>query len=124
MLTPFFVFSAEYQDTGGAFQMISDYFQTFQDLVFNDVPNMLQRFTAYVIELAVKVKLAIQLAAIEFAWGVAKQMLLNIGIMSEITAQVGALNQDVKQALVDMRLFDGLNIVLTAHMTRYVLGLV
>lgn len=121
---PFVVTAAQYQNTGGAFQMISDYFKTFQDLVFNDVPNMLQRFTAYVIELVIQAKLAAQLYAIEFAWGVAKQLLLNIGIMSEITAQIGALNQDVKQALVDMRLFDGLNIVLTAHMTRYVLGMI
>lgn len=127
-LTLFFIsfaaLSETYQGEGGAFQMISDNFKTFKDLVFLDVPSLLQRWVAYLIELSVKIKLYIEIKAVEFAWGVAKQLLLNIGIMSEITAQVGALNQDLKQALVHMRLFDGLNIVLTAHMTRYVLGMI
>jgi hypothetical protein len=69
----------------------------------------------------IKLKLFAYLEALKFSWVVGKQILLDFNIMSQITAQINLLPQDVRQALVDMRIFDGLNILLNAFMTRFIM---
>lgn len=120
-LIPFFAISDTYQDAAGTSQMIADSFNDLWTYFFDDVPNLLQKFFAWLIVWLVKAKIYIQLETIKFSWGVAKVIISDLQIMSQITAQINLLPQDVRQILVDMRLFDGVNLLLTAYVTRFVM---
>mgnify|MGYP003147467124 FL=1 len=45
----------------------------------------------------------------------------NFQIASKLASAISVLPQDVKGALVDLRILDGVNIVLQAYVARYVL---
>lgn len=123
ILFPFFVLSQEYQNEGGAAQMVADSFSEIYTFMFTDVPNVIQRFFAWLIIWLVKAKLYAQLEFMQFSWGIAKQIILDLNIMSEITSKISVLPADVRQALVSMRFFDGVNLLLNAYMTKFVMNL-
>lgn len=127
LILPMVVFAqdagATYKDEAGTSQMIADSFKELWSYFFDDVPSMMERFFAWAIIWLVKAKIYLQLESMKFAWGVAKVIIADLNIMSQITAQMGALPPDVRQALVDMRLFDAINLVLQAYVTKFVMGL-
>ena len=57
----------------------------------------------------------------KLAWTVAKAVFENFQIGSKLANAATALPRDVQAAIVDMRLFDGLNIVINAFIARYVM---
>ena len=125
MLCSFTIFaqpasSKEYEGLFGFFQMVSDSIEDFWQYLLIDVPDWWERFVAWALVWYTKLKLTTYLNMLAFSWSVGKQILLDLNIMSQITAQVSVLPQDVRQALVSMRLFDGINIILNAWMTRFV----
>ena len=115
--------TSTYQDEAGTSQMIADSFKELWGFFFDDVPTMMQRFFAWAIIRLVKVKIYLQLESMKFAWGVAKVIIQDLNIMSQITAQMSGLPVDVRQALVDMRLIDALNLVFQAYVTKFVMGI-
>ena len=126
MLCSFTIFaqpasSKEYEGFFGFFQMISDSIEDFWQYLLVDVPDWWERFVAWALVWYTKLKLTTYLNMLSFSWSVGKQILLDLNIMSQITAQIAVLPQDVRQALVSMRLFDGINIILNAWMTRFVM---
>ncbi len=121
IFVPFLAFGDTYQNAAGASQMVADSFGEMWTFFFDDVPSMLQRLTGWLIVWLVKAKIYAQLELIKYSWGVAKVIIQDLNIMSQITSQMSILPQDVKQALVDMRLFDGVNLLFQAYMTRFVM---
>lgn len=121
LLTPFFVLADTYQDTAGVAKSLGDYFTDFWDFFDNDVPNFFQRALAYITEKIVLFKINAQIESMKLAWTVAKSIFENFQIGSKLANAASALPQDVKAAIVDMRLFDGLNIVINAYIARYVM---
>jgi len=124
LFLPFMALGDTYQDAGGASQMVADSFGEMWDFFFDDVPSMLQRLTGWLIVWVVKAKLYFQLEIIQYSWGVAKVIIADLNIMSQITAQMSLLPQDVRQACVDMRFFDGMNLLLNAYMTKFVMNFI
>lgn len=121
LFIPFLAFGDTYQDIAGASQMVADSFSDMWEFFFDDVPSMLQRLTGWLIVWLVKAKIYAQLELMKYSWGVAKVIIADLNIMSQITSQISVLPQDVRQALVDMRLFDGLNLLFQAFMTKFVM---
>lgn len=126
LFTLFFIFSSSsyagiYQDIAGAAQMVSDSFNEVYTFFFNDIPSLAQRFFAWFIVWFVKAQLFLKLKLMTFAWGVAQVIISDLNIMSEITSQVSSLPQDIRQAIVDMRLLDGMNLLLNAYVTKFVM---
>jgi len=121
VFVPFLAFGDTYQDAAGASQMVADSFSEMWAFFFDDVPSMFQRATGWIIVWLVKAKIYAQLELMKYSWGVAKVIIADLNIMSQITSQMSVLPQDVRQALVDMRLFDGLNLLFQAFMTRFVM---
>lgn len=113
-----------YQDAAGTSQMLADSITDFWDFTYSDWVQMVQRFYAWALVWFVKAKLYAELESMKFAWGVAKIIIEDLQIMSQITAQMSALPVDVRQALVDMRVFDGINILLNAYVTKFVLRII
>ncbi|MGL1956083.1 MAG: DUF2523 family protein [Colwellia sp.] len=124
LFLPFEVFSDTYQDAAGTSQMVADSFDNLWGFFFDDVPNMFQRFTSWAVIWFVKIKLYFYLESIKFFWGVAKVIIADLNIMSQITANMSLLPQDVRQACVDMRFFDGVNLLLNAFLTKFIMNLV
>jgi hypothetical protein len=118
---PFFVLADTYQDIAGASQMVADSFGEMWAFLFDDVPSLLQRATAWFVVWSVKAKIFLQLEFMKYSWGIAKIIIQDLNIMSQITSQISILPQDVRQALIDMRLFDGINLLFQAFMTRFVM---
>lgn len=121
LLIPFFVSAENYQDTAGVAKSIGDYFTDFWDFFDNDVPSFFQRAVSYLVEKVVLFKINAQIEAMKLAWTIAKAVFENFQIGSKLASAASALPQDVKAAIVDMRLFDGLNIIINAFIARYVL---
>ena len=123
LILPFYTFAETYQDAAGTSQMIADSIGDYWSYVFDDVPTMLERFWGWLIIYWVKLKLYAYIELMKFSWGVAKVIIQDLNIMSQITAQMSLLPQDVRQAFVDMRLFDGINLLFNAYVTKFVMGL-
>ena len=119
---PCFAFAETYADTGGFFQMIGDFFNGIWDFFFVDIPNLIQRALAYFIIWYTKASLYAQFEFMKYSWGVAEIIIQDLNIMSLITAQMTLLPLDVRQAFVDMRFFDGVNLLLNAYMTKFVMN--
>lgn len=118
---PFFVLANEPSGLAVFAQKTGDFFTDTWAFFDDDVPSFLKRSAIYIAEQAVMFKIKAQIETIKFAWSVAKAVLENFEVSSKIVAAADSLPQDVKAALVDMRLFDGLTIVVQALATRYVL---
>jgi len=118
---PFVVSADTYQDVAGTSQMMADSIGDFWKYLFDDVPTLWDRFWAWVLVWYVKAKLFAYLELIRFSWAIGQVIIADLNIMSQITANISALPADVRQAFVDMRLFDGLNILMSAFMTKFVM---
>ena len=124
VMLPFLAFAntTTYEDAAGTSQMLADNITGFWTYLFDDMPSALERFWAWLLQYWVQMKLYAQLELMKFSWGVAKAMIENLSIMSQITAQISVLPIDARQALIDMRLFDAINLLIQAWMTKFVMG--
>lgn len=62
-----------------------------------------------------------EIQTMKLAWTTAKAIMENFQIASKLASAISVLPQDVKGGLVDLRILDGVNIVLQAYVARYVL---
>ena len=110
-----------YEGFEGAAQAIGHFFTDIWTFLDDDVPSFFERALAFIIEKITLMRIAAELEAMKLAWSVSKAILENFQVASKIANAANALPQDVKAALVDMRFFDGLNIVIQALVARYVM---
>ena len=110
-----------YEGFEGAAQAMGHFFTDIWTFLDDDVPNFFERALAFTIEKITLMRIAAELEAMKLAWSVSKAILENFQVASKIANAANALPQDVKAALVDMRFFDGLNIIIQALVARYVL---
>ena len=100
-----------------ASNFIEDIWSFFDD----DLPDFFKRALVYILEKITLFKISAQIEAMKLAWSVSKSVIESFQIGSKLASAASALPQDVKGALVDMRLFDGLNIIIQAFIARYIL---
>jgi len=122
LFLPFLAFADTYQDVAGASQMVADGFSGFWTFLFEDVPSIMTDMFRFLMEIALEVRLYIMSHFVKAAWLIAKEMLESLQIMSTITANMNLLPQDVRQAVVDTRLFEGFNLIVQAYVTRFVMN--
>ncbi|MDK1285957.1 DUF2523 family protein [Pseudoalteromonas umbrosa] len=113
--------ATQYSGFDGWLDLISDFITDFWSFFDTDFPEMVIRFYAWAIEWITLLKLKLELQSIQFAWLVAKQILENFQIGSKIASAASALPLDMQSALMDMRIFDGFNLIINAYVTRYVM---
>ncbi|WP_024609902.1 DUF2523 family protein [Pseudoalteromonas sp. TB64] len=126
IFAPFVVFGADEpvevgQGIQAAATTASNFIEDIWDFFDNDIPSFFQRAVAYILEKVVLFKINAQIEAAKLSWSVAKTILESFEVGSQIANAATALPQDVQAALVDMRLFDGLNIIIQAFVARYVM---
>ncbi|MBQ4811296.1 DUF2523 domain-containing protein [Pseudoalteromonas luteoviolacea] len=113
--------ATQYSGFDGWMDLISDFITDFWEFFDTDLPELVKRFFVWVVQWFILLKLKIELQSIQFAWFIGKQILENFNIGSRIVSAASALPLDMQSALLDMRLFDALNIILNAHISRYVM---
>jgi len=124
LMFPVLVLADTYQDVAGTSQMIADSFDDLWVFLFTDTPNMMQRFMAYLLELWIQMKLKAYYEFIKLSYNIAKVILADLNVMSTIASNMTLLPQDVRQMLVETRLFDGVNLMIQAYATKFVMRVV
>ncbi|MDP2563760.1 DUF2523 family protein [Pseudoalteromonas marina] len=126
--SPFFVMATTTTPTEGALSgaqgaatVAGNFLSDFWDFFDNDVPNFFERALSYVFEKIVLFKINAQIESMKLAWSISKNIIESFQVGSKIASAASGLPQDVKAALVDLRLFDGLNIIVQAFIARYVM---
>ena len=126
--SPFFVMATTTTPTEsalsgaqGAATVASNFLSDFWDFFDNDVPNFFQRSLTYITEKIILFKINAQIEAMKLAWSISKNILESFQVGSKIASAATALPRDVQAAIVDMRLFDGLNVIIQAFVARYVM---
>ena len=94
-------------------QFLSDFFGGIGEFSF------FESVTSYVLIWWLKVKLA----GVEFAWGVAQAIIVNIGISSELNSAWSAVDSTLMSYLSVLKIPDAMNVLLSAQVTRFVMGL-
>ncbi|MFL3650092.1 MAG: DUF2523 family protein [Pseudoalteromonas sp.] len=115
------VYADDYQGIAGFAQSVGYFFTDIWDFFENDAPKFLRRTSNWIITQVTLFQINAQIETTKLAWGIAKSIAENFQIGSKIATAANALPQDVQAALVDMRLFDGVNIIVQALIARYVL---
>ena len=94
-------------------QFLSDFFGGVGEFSF------FQSITSYVLIWWLKVKLA----GVQFAWGVAQAIIVNIGISGQLNSAWSSIDSTVMSYLTVLKVPDALNVLLSAQVTRFVMGL-
>ncbi|MEI4549468.1 DUF2523 family protein [Pseudoalteromonas spongiae] len=121
LFLPLFVLADTYTGEQGVAQMHGDFITDLWSYFESDVPNFIQRMYSYYIEYITIGYIAVKIEMVKLSWSVAERILENYDIASRIIAQADSLPQDVKAMLIDIRFFDGLNFIIQAGVSRFVM---
>ena len=121
LFLPLFVLADTYTGEQGVAQMHGDFITDLWSYFESDVPNFIQRMYSYYIEYITVGYIAVKIEMVKLSWSVAERILENYDIASRIISQADALPQDVKAMLIDIRFFDGLNFIIQAGVSRFVM---
>ena len=94
-------------------QFLSDFFGGFGEFSF------FHTVTSYVLIWWLKVKIG----AVVFAWGVAQAIIVNIGISAELNSAWSSIDSVLMSYLTVLKIPDAINVLLSAQVTRFVMGL-
>ncbi|MCJ8318746.1 MAG: DUF2523 domain-containing protein [Colwellia sp.] len=124
LLVPLAAAADTYQDAAGTSQMLADYIDNMWTFLFSDVPTVIDRFMTWLLYYWVKMKLFAYYYFVKSAYGIAGTILADMNVMSQIASSMTLLPQDVRQMLVETRLFDGVNLLIQAWATKFVMRLI
>jgi len=102
-------------------EFITDFFSAFWGFL-ESIPAFLDdimvKLSAWYVIWVTKAKIYF----VGFSWDVAQEVLNQLNISGTINQYWGSIDSNVMGALTYFRIPDALNIVLNAHLTRYVMG--
>ena len=104
-------------------EFIADFFNAIWGF-FESIPSfaddILVKLSAWYVIWVTKAKIYF----VGFAWDVAQEVLNQLNISATINQYWGSIDSKVMGALTFFRIPDALNIILNAHLTRYVMGVI
>lgn len=106
---------------GSFFTWVAGIGEDFWLLVTQESPDMIDRFFAWVIEWAIYLKFQLELAAIKTAWNIAKVILTDLQFGNQLNALLALLPPDMQAAIMKLRILDGIEILINAMLTKFVL---
>lgn len=95
--------------------------QTVSDFITTGIYDLLVKFTAWFIQWSVVGYWKIKLAAIEFSWDVASEIITTLNISSYINSAWSSLNSQVLSMFVFFRIPEAVNIVVSAGVSKFVM---
>jgi len=90
--------------------------------VVEHTPTFIEQAFAYVIEFSVYIKFYLMMQTLEFAYGVAQSLIVNIGLDSLITDAVSKLPAETRSTFQAMGYLKGITIICEAYAVRFVLN--
>ncbi len=94
--------------------------QTVSDFFTGGIYDLIVAATAWFVKWAVAAMWSAKLAALEFSWDVAQELLTSLNISSHLNNAWNSLNSQVLQLLTFFRVPEALNIVFSAATTKFV----
>lgn len=102
-----------------ALQWIADWFAA-----LNSDQGVFASAMTWVIKKALLLWLEFQLESFQFAWGIARGLLTDLGVFSLIAAKFSALPPEALATLNFFKIPHGINILLSAWTTKFVMRMV
>ena len=94
--------------------------QTVTNFFAIDLVQLLTKFTAWFIQWYMVALWKAKLAALTFSWGVAQQIITNLGISAYLNSAWSSLDSQVLNMLTFLRVPDAVNMILSASITKFV----
>lgn len=98
--------------------------QFFNDIyeVVEHTPSFFERCFAFFIQFVIYIKYALMLESIEFAYGVAQSLIINIGLDSLISDAIARLPSEYRVSFQAMGILKSISMLCEALMVRFVLN--
>ncbi|MCA6058306.1 DUF2523 domain-containing protein [Thalassolituus sp. ST750PaO-4] len=106
-------------DSGSAVETLSMYDSLFTTESYTWIDTVFERVAAWLILWWLEIKLF----AVAFSYDIAVHLVQQLGIVNQIKSTMSGLNQQVYAFLDYLNVLEALNIVLSAHAARLVLGI-
>lgn len=90
--------------------------------ITEEVPGLFHRFTAWGIEFYTLCVITAKLEMLKFAYLVAKQITTDINLSGYLLSSISQLPSSVRWALEQLNFVNGLNLIINAYITRFVLN--
>ncbi len=122
LLIPFLLLvsaAALADDGGSAVEALSLYDSVFTTESYDWIDTFFERIAAWLVLWWLELKLY----TIAFGYDIAKVLIEQLGIIDQIEAAIDGINNQIFQLLDYLNVFEALNIVLSGHAARMVLGL-
>jgi hypothetical protein len=97
-----------------------DGFQTVSDFIQVGIYDLLVKFTAWFIRWYMVYWWQAKLAALNFSWSVAQQLMTSLNISATLNSAWGSLESRTLSMLVFFRIPDAVNLMLSAAVTKFV----
>ncbi|MBV7296617.1 DUF2523 family protein [Enterovibrio paralichthyis] len=85
------------------------------------IPDFIERSVAYMIEASVLIKVKMMIHTVDFAYGVAQHILVDLSIDSLLRRAISSLPSEYQGLFGAVGLFKAINIIIEAAVTRFVL---
>lgn len=105
----------------GFAQDVKDFFSDIWAFFTEAIPDMFYRLGAWLVEAIVYVKVVMMYQSMMFSWNVAKVILEDLQISQLLMSALGGLPPSLRAFITDCRIVDGINVVLNAYATRFVM---
>ncbi len=99
----------------------------FIDWVYEAMDDIQQAILDFLIEIGKTLflwYLEVKLSSLEFMWSIAESFINSLNITDTITSNFGGLSSDIQAFMTELRLGEAINLLLSAHITRFLLNLV
>ena len=105
------------------FEIVLGYFNSFYDFIFSDIPAAIDRFFVWLLSYYVYLKLYSMYRFIVFYHDVALSLIDTLDLTNVVNSSISALPSDIRQTLIDCRVFDALSLLIEAFITRIVFSM-
>lgn len=99
---------------------VVDVYDLVQDFITEGIYNLLTQFTALFIKWVTVAYWKLKLAALQFSYDVAMQMMVDLQLSQYLQLFFGALDSRVASMLQFFRIPEAINIVVSAFFTKFV----
>jgi len=108
-------------ETTGYFGALWDFIDWVYE-VMDDIKQSIYDFLVQLGNIVFLMYLELKLATLVFVWDIAKAVLESLNLSDLISSLFSALPVDIQAFITELRIGEGLNLLMSAHMTRLILN--
>lgn len=117
-----FIPSVAFADDGSFLDYVGNRINDLHYTITQEIPSVFHRFVAWGIEYYSLAVITVKLQTIEFAYLVAKQIATDINISAYLASSISQMPSGVRWALQELGFANGLNLLINAYITRFVMN--